>query len=352
MPGAASSDARTPMGYYILKRVAFMAIVLWVLTMVTFFLTTIAPSDPAGLWVGPRPKPGQLEKARKELGLDKPAHTRYVLYLKRLVHGDFGVSIRTRQPVAGELKRYFPATIELVTVAIILSLVAGIPLGIYTAFHRESLADHAGRIFSLSGVAVPIFWLGMMFQLAFSSGWQLLPLQGRISSTAFLLYPIDTKTGFYLIDTLITGNWPAFVDSVTHMVLPAVTLAFASLAFVVRITRSSMIEVMNQDYIRTAKAFGMKEKLIHYKYALKNGLIPVVTVVGLSYAYEMGGSILVESIFDWPGMGRFLWLSIINNDYPGIMGVTIVFAVICCTINLVVDLLYAFIDPRVKTGGK
>jgi peptide/nickel transport system permease protein len=328
-----------------------MVVVLLVLTMVTFFFSTIAPSDPAGLWVGARPKAGQLEKARKELGLDKPAHTRYLLYLGRLVKGDFGISIRTRQPMSEELKRYFPATIELVTVAIIISLIMGIPLGVYTAFHRESISDHAGRIFSLSGVAVPIFWLGMMFQLIFSSGWEILPLQGRVSSYVFLTNPVESITGFYLIDTAITGNWIAFKDALVHMILPAATLSFASLAFIVRITRSSMIEVMNEDYIRTAKAYGFGDKLIRYKYALKNGLIPVITVVGLSYAYEIGGSILVESIFDWPGMGRFMWLSIISNDYPGIMGVTIIFAVICCTINLMVDLVYALVDPKVRVTG-
>lgn len=325
-----------------------MVIVLWVLTMITFFLSAIAPSDPAALWVGPRPKPGQLEKARIKLGLDKPIHTRYVIYLKNLLTGDFGISIRTRRPVAEELKRYFAATIELVTVAIIISLMIGIPLGNYTAFRRESFADHSGRIFSLMGVAIPIFWLGMMFQLSVSSGLRILPLQGQISSYVFLTSPVASITGFYLIDSAITGNWVAFRDIILHMILPAVTLSFASLAFIVRITRSSMIEVMNEDYIRTAKAYGLSEKTIRYKYALKNGLIPVVTVTGLSYAYELGGSILVESIFDWPGMGRFLWLSIINNDYPGIMGVTIIFAVICCTINLIVDLVYALIDPRVR----
>ena len=328
-----------------------MVVVLWVLTMVTFFLTTIAPSDPAGLWVGPRPKPGQLEKARKQLGLDKPAHVRYVIYLKNLPQGDFGVSIRTRQPVAEELKRYFAATIELVTVAIFISLLVGIPLGIYTAFRRETLADHGGRIFSLMGVAIPIFWLGMMFQLTLSSGLELLPLQGRMSSLVMLTDPVKSITGLYIFDALITGNWVAFKDLVMHMILPAVTLSFASLAFIVRITRSSMIEVMNEDYIRTAKAYGLGNRLIRYKYALKNGLIPVVTVTGLSYAYELGGSILVENIFDWPGLGRFMWLSIINNDYPGIMGVTIIYAINSYTINLLVDLVYALIDPKVRIAG-
>lgn len=339
------------MAYYIFKRFAFVIVVLWVLTMITFFLSAIAPSDPAALWVGPRPKPGQLEKARIKLGLDKPIYVRYVIYVKNLVRGDFGTSIRTRQPVAEELKRYFGATIELVTVAILISLMIGIPLGNYTAFRRESLADHSGRIFSLMGVALPIFWLGMMFQLFFSSGLEILPLQGQMSTMVMLTDPVKSITGFYIIDSAITGNWVAFKDILLHLILPALTLSFASLAFIVRITRSSMIEVMNEDYIRTAKAYGLSQRLIRYKYALKNGLIPVVTITGLSYAYELGGSILVESIFDWPGLGRYMWLSIINNDYPGIMGVTIIFAVVCCTINLIVDLVYALIDPRIRISG-
>ena len=339
------------MGYYIFKRLTFIVMVLFVLTIVTFFLSTVAPSDPAALWVGPRPKPGQLEKARKLLGLDKPAHVRYVHYLGRLLHGDFGTSIRTRQSMNKELRRYFPATIELVTVAMFFSLIVGIPLGVYTAFRRETLVDHAGRLFSLAGVAVPIFWLGMMFQLTFCSAIDLLPLQGRVSSIIFYTNPVASKTGFYLLDTALGGNWTAFKSALVHMILPAVTLSFASLAFIVRITRSSMIEVMNENYIRTATAFGVSDRWIKYKYALKNGMIPTITVVGLSYAYEIGGSILVEAIFDWPGLGRFMWQSIISNDYPGIMGVTIVFAVICCVINLLVDLVYALVDPRVRVAG-
>ncbi len=337
--------------YYILRRIVFVSIVLLVLTMVTFFLTTIGPADPAALWVGPRPKLGQVERARKQLGLDKPAHIRYIHYLNNLIHGDFGISIRTKQPVIVEIKRYLPATIELVTVAILISVLMGIPLGIYTAFNRESITDHAGRIFCLSGVALPVFWLGMIFQLLFSSGLDILPLQGRISSQVFLESKVESITGFYFIDTVITGNWIALRDMLVHIILPALTLSFASLAYIVRITRSSMREVMNEDYMRTAKASGIGKKLIRYKYALKNGLIPVVTMVGLCYTFELGGSILVESIFDWPGMGRFMWLSIINNDYPGIIGVTIIFAIMCCTINLIVDLVYALIDSRIRVTG-
>jgi peptide/nickel transport system permease protein len=338
-------------GRFILKRLVFMGVVLLVLSMITFFLTTIAPSDPAALWVGDRPKAGQIERARELLGLNKPVHIRYFHYVSNIVKGDFGTSIRTKLPVSDDLEKYFPATIELVTVALFISLICGIPLGVFTAFHREKLSDHLGRLFSLAGVAVPIFWLGMMFQITLGSGLKWLPIQGRLSSTVMLLNPIEHITGFFLVDSLITANYAAFYDAAIQMILPALTLSFASLAYIVRITRSSLIEVLQEDYIRTSEAYGVSQGKIRYKYALKNGMIPVITVVGLAYAYQIGGSILVESIFDWPGMGKYMWLSIINNDYPGVMGVTLIFAAICCTINLLVDLLYAVIDPRVRASG-
>ena len=340
------------MGAYLLKRTLFISVVLFVLTTVTFFLSSVAPSDPARLWVGPKPKPGQVEAARKLLGLDKPTHIRYIHYLGRLLQGDFGISIRTRQPVSKELKRYFSATIELVTVSTIISLLVAVPIGVYTAFRREKLEDQLGRVFALCGVAFPIFWLGMMLQLLFGNFIEVFPIQGRLASTLFYTHPLERITGFFLVDSVLTGNWVVFRSALAHLVLPSITMAFASLAFIVRITRSSMIEVMNENYIRTARAYGINEGLVRYKYALKNGLIPVITIVGMAYALEISGSILVESIFDWPGLGRYYWLSILNNDFPSIIGVTIVFAVICCVVNLIVDLLYSIIDPRVKTAGR
>lgn len=337
---------------YIVKRTLFVTIVLFVLTTVTFFLSSVAPSDPARLWVGPHPKEGQVEAARKMLGLDKPAHVRYIHYLGRLLEGDFGYSIRTRQPVAKEMKRYFSATVELVTVSTLFSLIIAVPIGVYTAFRRERLEDQLGRLFSFCGVAVPIFWLGMMLQLLLGNMVEALPIQGRLSAELFYTDPLERITGFFLIDSVLTGNWVVFQSALAHIILPSVTMAFASLAYIVRQTRSSMIEVMNENYIRTARAFGISERKIRYRYALKNGLIPVITIVGIVYAMDLGGSIVVESIFDWPGLGRYIWFAILNNDFPCIIGVTIVFATICCTVNLTVDLLYSIIDPRVKAAGK
>jgi peptide/nickel transport system permease protein len=336
------------MRYYILRRLVMMTIVLLMVTIITFLLTTIAPSDPAAQWAGTRPTPKQLETARKELGLDKPVYLRYLLYIQNMARGELGTSIRTRQPVVRDLFGYFPATFELVTLAIIISLLIGIPLGILSAVRRESTLDHLGRLFSLSGVGVPIFWLGMMLQLFAYAVLKTFPIQGRIASEISFSHPVAFKTGLFLIDTLVAGNWTALKSTMVHIILPATTLSFASLAFVTRMARSSMIEVLREDYVRTAKAFGVNEYLIRYKYALKNALVPTVTVVGLAYGSLLGGSVLVESIFDWPGIGRYVWLSILYNDFPAIMGVTIVFAITYLLINLCVDLIYAFIDPRVR----
>ena len=329
-----------------------MTVVLLIVITITFLLTTIAPSDPAAQWAGTRPTPEQLETARKELGLDKPVYLRYLLYIKNMAKGEFGTSIRTRQPVIRDLLGYFPATFELVSLAILFSLIIGIPLGILSAVRRESTLDHLGRLFSLSGVGIPIFWLGMMLQLLAYVTLKTFPIQGRIASEISFSHPVVIRTGLFLLDTLIQGNWAAFKSAFVHMILPATTMSFAALAFVTRMARSSMIEVLREDYIRTSRAFGVSENLIRYKYALKNAMVPTVTVVGLTYGTLLGGSVLVESIFDWPGIGRYVWLSILHNDFPAIMGVTIIFALTYLIINLMVDLFYALIDPRVRYTGK
>ena len=340
------------MRYYILRRLILMTVVLLIVITITFLLTTIAPSDPAAQWAGTRPTPEQLETARKELGLDEPIYVRYFGYVHNIVRGEFGTSIRTRQPVVRDLRGYFPATFELVTISIIISLLAGIPLGVLSAVRRESTVDHLGRLFSLAGVGVPIFWLGMMLQLLAYVFLKTFPIQGRIASEISFSHPVITRTGLLLFDTLLQGNWAAFKSACVHIVLPATAMSFASLAFVTRMARSSMIEVLREDYIRTSKAFGVNDYLIHYKFALKNAMVPTVTVVGLTYGTLLGGSVLVESIFDWPGIGRYVWLSILHNDFPAIMGVTLVFAVTYLLINLVVDLFYALIDPRVRYSGQ
>jgi peptide/nickel transport system permease protein len=336
------------MTYYIIKRLLLVTIVLLMVTVITFSLTQLAPGDPATLWAGPRPTPEQVERARIELGLDKPFVWRYAHYLGNLLQGDLGTAIRTRQPVIDEVLQYFPATFELVTISLIISLIFGIPLGIVSAVRRETWVDHLSRTFSISGVSVPIFWLGMMLQLLFFSLIKILPIQGRFSSEVLIDNPVISHTGLYLIDTLIEGNWTAFKSCLLHIILPATTMSLASLAIVTRISRSAMIEVMQEDYIRTAKAYGIKDHFVKYKYGLKNALIPTITVVGVAYGFNLGGSVLVENIFDWPGIGRYIWFSIVHNDYPAIMGCTIVYAITYLLINLMVDMAYVVIDPRIR----
>ena len=337
---------------YIGKRLAFTLLVLFGVCTITFFISRVIPGDPAAMWAGPKHTHEQLEAARRELGLDRPLWVQYLGYMTNLLKGDLGVSIRTKQPVLEEVGRRYGATFELVTVSLLIALVIGIPMGVISAVRKDKPIDHTSRAFSISGVAMPVFWLGLILQMTLhgSLGW--FPLQGRIGSIVSIDYPITSITGFYIIDSLITGNWPAFLSSIKHMTLPALTMSFASLAIVTRITRSSMLEVMRADYIQTSTAYGVSRRTILYKYALKNALIPTITSIGLAYGLMLGGSVLVESIFDWPGLGSYIVLSITRNDFPGIVGSTLIFAATYLTINLIIDLIYFIVDPRIKHPGR
>lgn len=337
---------------YVVRRLIFMILVLLGVSIITFVVSHVLPGSPAAMWVGPKPTQVQLDAAIKELGLDQPLAIQYLTYLKKLVTGDLGVSLRTRRQVSEELSSRWGATFELVTVSLAISLLLGIPIGILSATNKDRALDHVSRAVSISGVAIPVFWLGMTLQLILHGqlGW--LPLQGRIDSQVLIDYPLTSISGFYLLDSLLTANWPAFFSAFSHMILPAMTLSSASLAVVTRMSRSSMLEVLREDYIQTAIAYGVRKQVVLYKYALKNALVPTITVVGLSYGLMLGGSFMVESIFDWPGLGRYAILSVETNDFPAIMGVTILFAITYILLNLMVDLIYFFIDPRIKTPGK
>ncbi len=340
------------MSSYIAKRLVLAVLVLVGVSLLTFILARVVPGDPTAMWVGAKPTQEQLEAARKELGLDKPLVVQYLAYLKGLVRGDLGVSLRTKRRVTEELASRFTATFELVLVSILVTLLVGLPMGIVSAAHKDKPIDHFSRAASISGVALPVFWLGMILQLTLHGGLEWFPLQGRIGAQVLIEHPIRTITGFYLVDSLLTGNWPAFKSAAEHIVLPALTMSFASLAVVTRMSRSSMLEVLREDYIQTALAYGVSSRMIHYKYALKNALIPTITVVGLSFGLMLGGSLLVESIFDWPGLGGYAVLSMQTKDFPAIMGVTTLMAVTYVTVNLIVDLIYFLIDPRIKLPGR
>lgn len=325
-------------------------LVIFGVSMLTFLLTWVVPSNPAARWVGPHAKPEQIARARVELGLDKPVYVRYYKYITNFIQGDWGVSIRTHQPVLKDIATYLPASLELIIFGMFIAFIIGIPLGIISASRDGTIVDHLSRTFSIAGVALPTFWLGMILQLIFFKHLRLFPLGGRLDTLTMVTHPIKQLTGFYLIDSLITGNFAAFKSAIMHLILPAITLSAYPLGLAVRMTRATMLEVLNEDYIRTGRAYGLGEEKILYKYALRNAIGPVLTVLALSFAYSLAGTFLIESVFSWPGLGNYAAKAIISVDYPAIMGVTLLIALSYVILNLIVDVILAFLDPRIRIG--
>jgi peptide/nickel transport system permease protein len=328
---------------FIVRRVLLLVPTLLGVTLITFFISHIVPGDAAQLIAGPRATPEIIQRIRQEHSLDKPLHIQFAIYLGQLLRGDLGKSIRTRRPVGADIRDFFPATFELTTIAMALAVLLGIPLGIVSAVYRDRLPDHLSRTFSVIGVSMPVFWLGLLLLFLFYIRLEILPGPGRISGD-----PPVTITGLYLLDSLLTGNWRAFGDAALHLVLPSFALAFAVLARITRMTRSSMLEVFAQDFVRTARAKGLIERRVVARHALRNALIPTLTVIGLSYGELLGGAVATELIFAWPGMTHYVVGSMTSLDFPAVMGVTLVIALIYITVNLLVDLSYALVDPRIR----
>ena len=338
------------MGKYAVHRLLMMVGILIGVLTITFALSRVLPGSPIEMMLGQHATPEQIRIAKAEYGLDKSIPVQYYHYVKGIFQGDFGVSLRTRQPVLNDLLERVTATFELTTLAVILVIVLGIPLGILSAVRQNTLSDHITRSFSIAGMALPIFLVGMVLQMVFYGWLKWLPLQGRMNVEILLDYPFDRVTGIHLLDTLFAGQWPAFKSALLHLVLPVSTLTLASLSIVIRITRNTMVEVLSQDYIQTARAFGLSDRLIYYRYALRATLIPMMTVIGLTYGFMLGGSVVVEYIFDWPGLGGYAVGAIVKNDFPAVMGVTLFLATIYLSINLIVDLLYHVVDPRLRSA--
>jgi len=330
---------------YIIRRILFTILMLFGITIMTFIISHIVPGDPVIAILGERGTDEQIAFLRHKLGLDQPLWKQYIIYMVQLSHLDMGVSIRTNRPVAKDLAHYFPATFELSTFAIFLSILLGIPAGIISAIKKDKWIDHFTRIFSLLGVSIPVFWLGLILLALFYAKLGILPSSGRID---MFIDPPTHITGLYLIDSLLTGNWAAFISSLRHLILPAICLGYLSMARIVRMMRSSMLEVLSQDYIRTAKATGLSWRKIIWKYALKNAFIPTLTVIGLSYGSLLSGAVLTETIFSWPGLGKYVVDSALFLDFSAIMGVTLIIALIYSIANMIVDILYSFFDPRVS----
>jgi len=335
---------------YILKRLVMSALVLLGLSIITFTLARVVPSDPAALYIGPRARPEQIEAITIKLGLDKPLYVQYLYYLRDALHGDLQKSIATKRPVVQEITERLPSSVELLVAGMSLATLVGVILGVLSARLQGSPFDVLVRILSLVGVSLPAFWLALLLQIIFYRhlGW--FPITGRLDTALRFTHPIEPITGLYLFDSLVTGNWVAFKDAAWHIVLPAVTLAAYPMGLVARMTRATMLEVLSQDYIRTARAYGVRDLFVTGVYALKNALGPTLTVVGLSLAYALTGTFFVELVFNWPGLGTFTVHSLLKVDYPAIMGVTLFAAVGYVIVNLIVDLLQTWIDPRISLG--
>ena len=329
---------------YIIRRILLLIPTLLGISIIIFLMMHITPGDPAELLLGERATEPALEALREHLGLKEPLHVQYGMFLKRLMKGDLGETIWTRQKVWIEVKQRFPATIELSVAAMIISTFFGIILGIISATKQYSVFDYLSMLGALVGVSMPIFWLGLVLMLIFSLNLGWFPMSGRLSVGVDL----HAITNFYILDALLTKNWAAFKDTLWHITLPAFTLSTIPMAIVARMTRSSMLEVLRQDYIKTARAKGLSPRVVVLKHALRNALIPVITVIGLMFGILLAGAILTETIFAWPGVGKWLYDAVLQRDYMVIQGGTLFVAGIFVIINVIVDVLYAVINPKIS----
>lgn len=329
----------------IVRRLIFLVVVLFGLSLITFSLSRIIPADPARMMLGPRASKAQVDRQREALGLNDSYPRQYVNYVWGALHGDFGKSTSTRRDVSSDLKRYLPGTLEVGFYAFVLSTLLGIPLGVASAVKRDSIVDHISRFVSITGLALPVFWLALMVQFLFYGKLQWLPDGQRLPSG---VDPPDGITSLYTIDSLLRGDFGLFWTSVEHLIMPVAVLTYGSLAVVTRMVRGGMIEVLNQDYIRTARAKGLSQGAVVNRHALKNALLPTVTQLGLQIGLLLSGAFLVEIIFSWPGIGRYSVDAIRQVDYNAIMATTLIVALIFVLMNLVVDILYLFLDPRIS----
>lgn len=332
------------MRLFVFKRLLALIPTLLGITALVFLMVHLVPGDPAQVMLGERASAQTLAALRKDLGLDQPLHVQFGRYLSGLARGDLGRSIKSQERISVELLARFPATMELTLVSMLFASAIGIGAGIASAVRRGSLWDYLGMTGALAGVSMPIFWLGLLMILFFAVYLGVFPVSGRLSAHVF----IPSVTGFYLIDSLIAGQPVAFGDAIWHLLLPGITLGTVPAAVIARMTRSSMLEVLREDYVRTAWAKGLPERAVVLRHALRNAFIPVLTVISLQFGYLLGGAVITESIFAWPGVGRWLLLAVHARDFPALQGGVLLVATTFVLINLIADVLYAWLDPRIK----
>lgn len=332
---------------FVLRRLVLLIPLLIGITLVAFILSHAVPSDPVNAALGQSAvaDPEIVAAFRAKWGLDQPVYVQYLTYLGNMLQGDLGISIGTHRPVLEDLGRYMPATAELSTTSIILAVLIGVPFGVISAVRRNTWLDQLSRVLSLIGVSAPVFWLALLGLFLFYSRLNWLPGPGRLH--------IGTKappavTGLYTVDALLIGDFDLCINAFSHLILPSIVLASYSMGLITRVTRSAMLDVLSQDYIRTARSKGLHEGWVVGRHALSNALIPTVTVLGLSYGNLLTGTVLTETIFSWPGIGQYAYQASVSLDFPAIMGVTMLIACVFIGVNLVVDVTYVFLDPRLR----
>jgi peptide/nickel transport system permease protein len=329
---------------YVVRRLMLLVPILLGVSVLIFFWVHALPGNPASALLGERATPQLVKQYKERYGLDKPMPVQYWEYLKVTLHGDLGVSIVTRQTVVSEIKRRFPATVELALGAMIFAVTLGIPLGFFAAKRYGGVFDHLSLVGSLIGISIPIFVLAIILKYFFSVKWQLLPSVGREDILSGARHP----TNFYILDAIITRNWAALWDTIQHLILPAIALGSIPLAVIMRITRASVLDVQNEDYVRTARAKGLPPRTVDRRHVMRNALLPVATIIGLQTGLLLSGAVLTETVFAWPGMGSWLASAIFSSDYPALQGGILFLAIVFVLVNLFVDISYAIINPRIR----
>jgi ABC-type dipeptide/oligopeptide/nickel transport system permease component len=325
----------------VLKRLAWLAPTLAGLVAIVFFISRVIPADPVAVVAGETASRAQIELLRQKLGLDQPLIVQLAQYYKQLLSGDLGTSLFTTRPVWEDLSARLPATIELTVAAMLVSVMLGIPLGVVAALHRNRFIDHLLRVVTVAGLAVASFWLALLLQLLFAMDLRWLPLQARITG-----FPPPAITGFYVVDALIEGNFTRLGNVLAHLTLPALTLAFPALATVVRFTRAGVLETLQRSFVTYQRAMGIPAGLIVWKYVLRNSLVSTMTQIGLLFGILLAGAVVIETVFQWPGIGSYAFEAILQSDYPGVMGFTLYAGFVFGVVNLIVDVSHAVLDPR------
>ena len=334
---------------FLLKRLVLLVPILVGLVTVTFILSHVIPGDPVALAAGEAAPQETIERLRVEFGLDKPLYVQYYKFWINLSKGDLGRSLMTHRPVREDIIRFFPATLELSALALLIAVIVGVSSGVISAVRKHGFLDHSLRLISISGVSIPKFWLALLVQLV-AAGTGILPISGRIGT---FVEPPQNITGLYILDSLLTMNWEAFSSSVSHIILPAFTLSFAIIGLTQRMTRANMLDVLGQDYVLNAyAAAGLPETIVNFKYSLKNSLIPVVSQVALNLGGLLAGSLLVETVFNWPGIGLYIINAANYDDYQPILGGVLVTGIIFVIVNLFADIFYKVVDPRIRYEDK